>query len=255
MHKKGQIAMKDKVMCGIVMAGVLLTVFSGCGKQQESQTGDVQMTELVTETADETVETEVGTETVTEAVTVTETETAVSSVTVAETTTVTKKTTPLVTTAKQPDNVQPEPQQPAETQPEPITPVGDDVTFQISGNVLRVGDDASGFVAAVPPEFEETSPSMYGTGEDISYYYNDFTIYVWNGNGGAAAYSIDITGSGAATQKGITIGSSAEDVIAAYGTEYTEQAMDYVYTYGDCTLRFTLVDGQVHYISYHKDVA
>lgn len=246
--------MRKNIICSFVMAGVLLTVFSGCGKQQKEAVGDTQTTETVTEMTTEVTAEEVTTEAVTEAAAAAETTKASA----AETQTVTETTTaPLsaVSTAKQtdegqPDRISPEPQQTEAL--EPITPVGDEVTFQVNGNVLRVGDDATGFLSAMPPEFEETAPSMYGTGEDISYYYDDFTVYVWNGNGGAVTYSIDITGSGAATQKGITIGSSADDVIAAYGTEYTEQAMDYVYTYEDCTLRFTLIDGQVHYISYHK---
>lgn len=233
-----------------------LTVFAACGKEEEQT--DLEITPTTAATEAETEETTVETTTAAETTTAeTGEEILITDVTLSTEILPTESdadaNNPTPIPADQPViTVPPQTEAPA---PEPIVPIGDDVTFQFNGTALRVGDKASGFVAAVPAvSSETTTPSYYGNGEDINYYYDDFTIYVWNENGSYQTVGIDLTGPDVSTQKGISIGSTAKDVIAAYGTGYTEEAMDYVYLYDDCNLRFTIVEGQVHYIRYIKNM-
>ena len=129
-----------------------------------------------------------------------------------------------------------------------------ELLFEFGGASLNIGDNAQSFVGAVPPNSQDASVSCYGNGEDINYYYDDFTLYIWNENGNYMTYGIDITGTGAQTSRGITIGSSVEDVKAAYGTGYEELGSDYVYTYGEFNLHFTIAGNAVTAISYNKDI-
>lgn len=246
--------MKQFKVIGILTCLLLLTC--GCGKKEEAP--DMTQTDAVVETEPETEETsETEEESTEEPTTEEETESTEETEEATEETEETTESSAEQTDApaqeapaEQLDATVPETPSPAPVE----APVGDDVTFRFNGTTLRVGDNVSGFVSAVKENSYESAQSCYGNGEDINYYYDDFTIYVWNENGNYMTVGIDITGSGAATQKGITIGSTVNDVIAAYGNGYTEDAMDYVYTYGDCNLRFTILDGQVHYISYNKDI-
>jgi hypothetical protein len=54
-----------------------------------------------------------------------------------------------------------------------------------------------------------------------------------------------------ATDKGIYIGASLEEVIAAYGDGYTEESGEYIYTLGESTLNFLLEDDYVSAITYY----
>lgn len=265
-----------RVAAGVLSCLVVLMSASACGKEKE-EVLEPQQTAAVTEAAltsetEETTEPE-ETEETTDSEETTEEESTESSETentsetsTAETDAEQSDTTesgtgvtmfPIdgqpVTTLPAENNT---PEQPIETIPAvPAQPVGDEVTFQFNGNALRVGDNASGFTSAVPAKSQESAPSCYGNGENINYYYDDFTIFVWNENGNYMVYSIDIGGAGVATQEGITIGSTVDDLIAAYGGEYQEEGMDYVYTYGDdCSLRFTVDNNEVLYISYNMDL-
>jgi hypothetical protein len=111
---------------------------------------------------------------------------------------------------------------------------------------------ADAFVSANPPAQEPLeAPSCLGNGTDVNYYYNDFTIYVWKDeNGVSQTIGIQIKGAGASTNRGISVGSTADDVVAAYGSLYTQQGSYYVYNYNDCSLRFTIDNGTVTEIMY-----
>ncbi len=53
-----------------------------------------------------------------------------------------------------------------------------------------------------------------------------------------------------ATPEGIRLGSSLEDVTAAYGEDYTEEMGQYTYIKGETYLRFLISDGEVINITY-----
>ncbi len=258
--------MKNRRIISLVLSFAMLAGFAACGKKQETPgmtPGD--MTETSTEETTETVQDESGTEEETETDKSTET-TGASETGAAETDADTSETTGKATettaapeTTEAPTNANTEPPATERATDPPTEPPAQnnapEMSFTFGNGTVNIGENAQGFTAAVPFNSEEKSPSCLGNGEDINYYYNDFTLYVWNDNGSYQTIGIDISGAGASTSRGITIGSSAEQVTAAYGTGYTEENSDFVYRYdGDCSLRFTMSNGTVTFISYNKDI-
>lgn len=258
--------MKNRRIISLVLSFAMLIGFAACGKKQETPgmtPGD--MTETAAEETTETVQDESGTEEETETDKSTET-TDASETGAAETDADTSETTGAATettaapeTTEAPTNANTEPPATEKATDPPTEPPAQnnapEMSFTFGNGTVNIGENAQGFTAAVPFNSEEKSPSCMGNGEDINYYYNDFTLYVWNDNGSYQTVGIDISGAGASTSRGITIGSSAEAVTAAYGTGYTEENSDFVYRYdGDCSLRFTMNNGVVTFISYNKDI-
>lgn len=261
--------MKQLKVIGILTCLLLLTC--GCGKEEEENldmTQTTAATEAETEetteetTEEETTEAETATEETTEETSEIDAEIIMTDTTLStdilpeETEGEANVTTNLPSTpGGQPVMTVPAPTDPPVNNAIPIpNPNGDALTFQFGNNSLRVGDSAESFVNTVSPNNYESAPSCYENGEDIVYYYDDFTLFVWNNNGSYQTVGIDIGSAGASTQKGITVGSTVTDVISAYGNNYTEEGMEYVYIYDDCNVRITIVDGEVHYISINKDI-
>ncbi len=256
--------MKRNKAAAILAAMTLFcTAFTACGGEQKESLPDTapDTTKPVETTAPEEETTEAPTTAETkEATTAAETETTAATET--ETTMTSEETTAEETTAAPVETAAPTeaPTQPPETDALPIEtdpPAGfdaADLRFTYGGSTLTVGEDASGFIGAVPANSSESAPSCYGDGNDTNYYYNDFTLYIWDNGTTKMTYGIDITGTGAATAEGITIGSSVKDLVAAYGNGYTEELSDYVYTVGDSNIRFTIAGGMVTYISYNYNL-
>ena len=166
-------------------------------------------------------------------------------------------------TAPEPDPVTPTlaveddiPNTEAPTDPIPTAPpiivTGDEMIFSYGGQSLTLGQSADSFVNTVPPAQEPIeAPNYLGDGKNINYIYNDFTIYVWQDENGVNQINgISITGTGASTNRNITIGSSADDVINAYGSQYNLVGSYYVYNYDIYCLRFAIENGAVKEISY-----
>lgn len=269
--------MKLKLFLYLLCAAMTL-MLAGCGKEKEELTSQpeaadttVPETETETETEETTAETKKTTKPAAETTaaaseTTADTETS----TAAETETASESQTETETAAEEPEVTETEP--PAEetdavveetTEAPPVTEPdtapaaqfsAEDLAFQYNGVSLTVGQDAAGFVAAVPADTMESAPSCYGNGSDVNYYYSNFTLYIWDSEGKQLTYGIDITGAGLTTSKGIGIGSSLADVTAAYGSGCTVEGPDYVYAVDDCTLRFTISGDAVTYISYNYDL-
>ncbi len=260
---------------------LLCTGFTGCGKEKEDLSDSQQeQTETTTEAAKETTaETEAVTTKETKATTTTKAEetTAESTSETAETETTASETTettatteaateaPTQTEAPAPTEAPTEPidqaTQPPATEPPTEAPTeppaafsAEDLKFTYNGASLTVGEDASAFVSAVAPDSSESAPSCYGNGEDVNYYYPNFTLYIWDNDGVKLTYGIDIKSAGLATSKGISVGSSVNDLVAAYGSNYSVEGMDYVYAEGNSNLRFSIANDTVVYISYNYNL-
>ena len=268
--------MKLKLFLYLLCAAMTL-MLAGCGKEKEELTSQPEAADTtvpeteteVEETAAETKKTtKPSTETTaatsettadTETSTATETETASESQTETETAAEEPEVTETEPPAEETDAVVEETTEapPAATEPDTAPAAqfsAEDLAFQYNGVSLTVGQDAAGFVAAVPADTMESAPSCYGNGSDVNYYYSNFTLYIWDSEGKQLTYGIDITGAGLTTSKGIGIGSSLADVTAAYGSGCTVEGPDYVYAVDDCTLRFTISGDAVTYISYNYDL-
>ena len=83
--------------------------------------------------------------------------------------------------------------------------------------------------------------------DDVIYTYNGFTLQTLTDSSGEKVYNIDITGSGAATAKGIAVGSSSADIEKAYGkaAEADDFLMRYTVDGGKNTLDFMIENGKV----------
>ena len=260
-----------KKLAALVLTFAMLAAVSACGKQQEPERTMPEDTTEVTTTAEEETDTDSTTtakETTTAASTTTtgnSTETTSASTTTAagETTAAGAETTAAETQAQteapaavnttQAPAADPTPA-PAEEPSPSVNTNAPEMSFTSGGMTVNVGESALAFVSGVGYNSFETAPSCLGNGEDINYYYNDYTLYVWNDNDSYRLIGIDIQGGDATTSRGIKVGSSVNDVTAAYGTGYTEENSDYVYRYdNNCSLRFTIEGGTVTFISYNQD--
>lgn len=133
--------------------------------------------------------------------------------------------------------------EPPVTEPPVSSGNASDLSITYQGQTLAIGDNAQGFVNAVKPNFEESAPSCYGNGENINYYYDGMTVYVWNENDNYLVYGIDIDASNIAPVQGYDIGSTAD---------FDGQK---IIDCGDnCNIIITEVGGQVINISYNKDL-
>ncbi|GEM_PF-3044263 len=141
--------------------------------------------------------------------------------------------------APDPDAVATEPATEAEQHDDVLS-----MTIDYHGHALTVGESAKAFIDAVKPNFEESAPSCYGDGENINYYYDDMTLYVWNQNDNYMIYSIDISSPGIVSVSGLDIGSSA--------TFDGEKMFDMG---NGCNILVIAAGGNVMSISYNKDLS
>ncbi len=261
-----------KKLAALVLTFAMLAAVSACGKQQEPERTMPEDTTEVTTTAEEETDTDSTTtakETTTAASTTTtgnSTETTSASTTTAagettaagaaETTaaeTQAQTEAPAAVNTTQAPAADPTPA-PAEEPSPSVNTNAPEMSFTSGGMTVNVGESALAFVSGVGYNSFDSSPSCLGNGEDIVYRYDDYTLFVWNDNDSYRLIGIDIQGGDATTSRGIKVGSSVNDVTAAYGTGYTEENSDYVYRYdNNCSLRFTIEGGTVTFISYNQD--
>ena len=109
-----------------------------------------------------------------------------------------------------------------------------DASFEYNGKTISVFDDdktLKGALGEEIPDYTYTNDmnitySSYGTKEDsVSY-------SVWNNNGEMLPLDLGICDKNIKTSKGIGVGNTKDEVIAAYGDSYT------VATYSDNTLEY-----------------
>lgn len=97
------------------------------------------------------------------------------------------------------------------------------------------------------------APSCAYQGLDKTYYYNGFEVTTYTDEKEvdhiASVLLVDDT---VTTQEGIYIGSSVEDIIDAYGSDYEEATGQYTYIKGDSELQFIIKDDAVASIMYTK---
>lgn len=129
-----------------------------------------------------------------------------------------------------------------------------DADFVYNGSVIALNTDIK---AALPvlgnPQKVDSQTSCHGVGDDKTYYYNGFTINTFPLNGKDYIMEIVVTSPSLATAKGVGVGSSESDVIAAYGSGYSEVGMYYSYGSGKM-LQFFMDGGTVTEVDYFYDI-
>lgn len=94
------------------------------------------------------------------------------------------------------------------------------------------------------------APSCAFQGLDKIYYYPGFELSTYPSEDKDFISSVNFLDDSVTTDKGIYLGSSLEEVLAAYGDDYTETNGSYIYTKGDTKLTFIIEDGFVAGITY-----
>lgn len=131
------------------------------------------------------------------------------------------------------------------------TPVG--YTFTYNGYQFGVDMIADGPLSNLgEPKDQYTSESCAFGGEDTVYYYNSIQVSTNNEYGYERIYSIYLEDDLVSTEEGICVGSTVEDVKAAYGDPGDKSSdVCLIYEKDGMTLNFNLVDGLVSTILYN----
>ena len=153
---------------------------------------------------------------------------------------------------------QPQPEQPAESSVVPASTgsySNSDLSFTFNGSNIALLTKLNDALAVLGTASNiESLPSCLSidSPDDKLYHYNGFTVQTLTDSEGEKIYNIDITGAGAATSKGIAVGSSTADIEAAYGKAAEQDEMLYSYTVdgGKNRLEFFIENGKVTEIVY-----
>ena len=132
----------------------------------------------------------------------------------------------------------------------------DDAVFTYNGVSIALDSSIDDMIAALGEANDVSSQlSCHGEGEDKTYTYDGFVVNSYPRDGKDYVLEIVINSEGIATSKGIEIGASAADVIAAYGSDYKEIGVYYYYDAGDSkSLQFLIEDDTVTEIDYYYSV-
>lgn len=87
--------------------------------------------------------------------------------------------------------------------------------------------------------------SCLDAGKDTNYFYQDFQVCTFSKNGKQIVYSADFTGGNAETGKHIKIGSTEDEMLAAYGTPEENAITRQTYISGQKAMTFLLKDGKI----------
>ncbi len=128
-------------------------------------------------------------------------------------------------------------------------------SFENSGVTIPMNVDAAPIVDELgePVEYFEAASCAF-QGLDKIYYYNGFEVGTYpNGDKDYVSY-VNLLDDSVATDKGVYLGSTLDEVTAAYGKDYTAEGSSYVYRLGDTKLTFIIEDDAVTSIAYYAIV-
>jgi len=94
------------------------------------------------------------------------------------------------------------------------------------------------------------SPSCAFEGIDKIYSYKGFDVYTYPDGNVDRVNAVYFTDDATQTPKSIHIGSTVEEMEAAYGSDYTEEWEVYTYTDGTSSLAFVSTDGVIESVEY-----
>lgn len=124
----------------------------------------------------------------------------------------------------------------------------EDYAAVVSGHIIPLGGDMRDYVGLLGgPDEYGSARSCTEAGEDKVYTYGGTMIYTYVTNGADIISLIEITGS-ESLPSGIHIGSTKEEVIAAYGSGYTEDGTELLYETGNKTIGLQMTDNKVSFI-------
>ncbi len=122
-----------------------------------------------------------------------------------------------------------------------------------SGSVEIVpGEDSASILNSLGKEnsYDEVDIGCGNNEVGKVYSYSGFKIQTYPDNSKDYVDTVTITNDSVSTPEGISIGSSRDDVIKAYGDGYTEKSNGIIYIKDKTTLSFVIRDGAVTSIIY-----
>jgi hypothetical protein len=128
--------------------------------------------------------------------------------------------------------------------------------FNAGGVEIKVGGDANAAVSALgeAQNLVETPSCGGGAEPDREYTYAGFKFNTVNENGKNVIVKIILSDDSVSTPEGISIGSSRDEVVAAYGDSFTENSSGTLtYTDGATKLMIGIKDGAVSAIHYVEE--
>ena len=134
--------------------------------------------------------------------------------------------------------------------------VAKNYVFSANGVEIKFGGEANAVVSALgeAQNLVETPSCGGGAEPDREYTYAGFKFNTVNENGVNKIVKIVLTDDSVSTPEGISIGSSRDEVIAAYGENFTENATGtLIYTDGATKLMIGFADGSVSAIHYVEE--
>ncbi|MBQ1454200.1 MAG: hypothetical protein IIZ23_09560 [Ruminococcus sp.] len=133
----------------------------------------------------------------------------------------------------------------------------DDVKFTVNGATVELNSELETAVAGLGDPIEITSQlSCHGEGEDKTYTYDGYIVNSYpDANGTDRVLEVVVSAENLTTNKGIHVGSSASEVVEAYGKGYKEIGVYYSYDAGNkMELRFLIENDKVTEIDYYYNV-
>lgn len=128
---------------------------------------------------------------------------------------------------------------------------GSAYTFHYKGCDLPMNAEFAPLLAFIgePDNYFEAESCAF-QGLDKTYTYADMELLTYPVDGVDYISSIRLLADTAATPEGITIGSTPEEVEAAYGPDFQESAGQYTYVEGDTMLAILFQDGKAISVEY-----
>lgn len=133
-----------------------------------------------------------------------------------------------------------------------------DLQFFYNNKTFELDTDVQPLLDALGSEYEfSEAPSCVYEGTDKAYEYSGIAIYTYPLNGKDLIDEIVLTGSEFETGKGIKVGSTKEDIVAAYGDAFIDEGSIITYRLNkeqadSPCIYFVLNDGTVESISYYS---
>ena len=132
-----------------------------------------------------------------------------------------------------------------------------DAVFVYNDRQVALNSDMDTVLAALgEANSMTTAPSCIGVGEDKTYHYDGFTVTTYPRGDKDYVMEIKVLDAAIATAKGIRLGSTMDDMTAAYGSGY--RTFGYICAYqtnDNKSLQFFVEDGVITEISYAYKVA
>ncbi len=123
--------------------------------------------------------------------------------------------------------------------------------FDYNGTSIIVNTDVEPVLKELgePLDYFEAESCAF-QGLDKTYYYNGFELTTYPNSEDDYISSIYFQDDSVSTSEGIYIGSSVDDVLKAYGEDYSGGENAYIYTKGDTSLTIITQDDEVISITY-----